>query len=150
MSGGLPSLSSLHGTMIDSLTGPGFTSLLAFLSIAASTSFLTSTTLASMHLRVTFWVVCGLDYPFRKRDSEDVNSALLSERAAVVQWIKRLPENQLAAARVGSNPGFCTLDVLTSALIILYTSSKRSKQPQRQSGYNEHTDNTASVLSSID
>ena len=50
ISGGLPSLSSLHGTMIDSLTGPGFTNLLTFLSTAASTSFLTSTTLASVQL----------------------------------------------------------------------------------------------------
>ena len=61
-------------------------------------------------LRVTFWVVCRLDYPFRKRDSEAVNFALLSEQAAVVQWIKRLSENQLSAVRVGLNPEFWTLD----------------------------------------
>ena len=47
--GGLPALSSLHGTIIASLTGPGFTSLLTFFSTAASTSFLSSTTLAAVH-----------------------------------------------------------------------------------------------------
>ena len=107
-----------------------------------------------INLRVTFWVVCGLDYPFRKRDSEAVNFTRSSEHAAVVQWIRRLTENQRLTARVGSNPDFARWSFrfghLTFALIILYTSFNRSKQPQRQSGYNDHTATTASILSSID
>jgi len=33
-----------------------------------------------------------------------------SEHGAVVQWIRRVTENRLSAAGVGSNPNFCALD----------------------------------------